>query len=232
MQQTESQAHDVIARYLSGRLSDSEAARFEDWWSRNPAAIHEIDRVARLQDGLHGLRERGELAPLLRRSWWSGTLRFMAMAASVGALAVTLWVWQSSHGVATPTIAALPAGFGELARRAPAATQYFMTLRSRDTAGRVVLPATAAALHWRLLPDHTAADALYRVTLTPADTRDAAAELPAVAAAPDGFVDVYVDSRTLRAGQYWLDISPATATSGSSQGSRFALVVTTDSSAL
>ena len=53
-----------------------------------------------------------------------------------------------------------------------------------------------------------------------------------LAAAVGQFVHVYVDSRTLRAGQYWLDISPATATSGSSQGSRFALVVTTDSSAL
>jgi hypothetical protein len=225
MHQTESEAHDVIARYLSGRLSDSEAARFEDWWARNPDAIADIDRVARLQDGLRGLRERGELEPLMRRSWWTGTLRFMAMAASIAALGLATWLWQADAGVAPPRIAALPVSFDELARRTPATAQYFMTLRSRDNVDTVVLPAVAAALHWRLLPDQTAVDGSYRVTLTAADARDVAAAVTTVNAAPDGFVDLYVDSRSLRGGRYWLGIEAATAPPGSSPGSRFALDV-------
>jgi hypothetical protein len=225
MQQTESEAQDVIARYLSGNLSDSEAARFEDWWARNPAAIHDIDRVARLQDGLHGLRERGELDPLMRRSWWTGTLRVMAMAASIGALGLAVWLWQAGATATAPRLAALPVSFDELARRAPATAQYFMTLRSRDSANTVVLPATPAALHWRLLPDHTAADRRYRVTLTPADTPGGATVVAAVEAAPDGFIDVYVDSRSLRVGQYWLGIEPATSTPGSTQAKPFPLSI-------
>jgi len=225
MHQTESEAHDVIARYLSGRLSDSETARFEDWWARNPDAIHDIDRVARLQDGLHGLRERGELQPLLRRSWWTGTLRIMAMAASIAALGFATWLWQADAGVTPPRIAALPVGFDELARRTPATAQYFMTLRSRDNASTVVLPAIPAALHWRLLPDQTAVDGNYRVTLAAGDAQDGAAVIKTVDAAPDGFVDIYVDSRSLRSGRYWLGIEAATMAPGSNPVSRFAVDV-------
>lgn len=221
MYQTNSEATDVVGRYLSGRLSDSEAARFEDWWARNPDAIHEIDRVARLQDGLHGLRERGELEPLLRRSWWTGTLRFMAMAASIGTLALAAWLWQTSTTAVVPRLAALPTSFDELALRPPIAAQYFMTLRSHDNANVVVLPATPAALHWRLLPDHTAADGRYRITLTRPDTKDSGVAVAAIEAAPDGFIDIYVDSRSLRAGQYLLGIEPASAAPGSTQAKPF-----------
>lgn len=224
MRQTENEAHDVIARYLSGRLSDSETARFEDWWARNPDAIQDIDRVARLQDGLHGLRERGELQPLLRRSWWTGTLRFMAMAASIAALGLALWLWRADAGM-TPRIAALPVSFDELARRAPTTAQYFMTLRSRDNANTVVLPAIPAALHWRLLPDQTAVGGSYRITLAAANAQDLNAVITTVAAAPDGFVDIYVDSRSLRVGRYWLGIEAAAVAPGSNPGSRFSLDV-------
>jgi sulfur-oxidizing protein SoxY len=44
-----------------------------------------------------------------------------------------------------------------------------------------------------------------------ADTAAVLAAVAAVEAAPDGFIDVYVDSRSLRVGQYWLGIEPATA---------------------
>jgi hypothetical protein len=225
MHQTESEAHDVMARYLSGRLSAGEAARFEAWWARNPAAIHEIDRVARMQDGLLALRERGELEPLLRRSWWAGTLRFMAMAASVGTLALAAWLWQAASLQGPLRIAALPGSFDDLARSAPAAAQYFMTLRTRDGVNTVALPATPLALHWRLLPDHQAQDGQYRVTLKPAAAPDTAVTLAALATASDGFVDVYVDSRSLGAGRYSLEIEPAAVAPGSSQASRFELVV-------
>jgi hypothetical protein len=231
MHQTESEAHDVIARYLSGRLSDSETARFEDWWARNPDAIQDIDRVARLQEGLRGLRERGELQPLLRRSWWTGTLRIMAMAASLGVLGLATWLWQADAGVTPPRIAALPVSFDELARRTPATAQYFMTLRSRDSANTVALPAIPAALHWRLLPDQAAADGSYRITLASADDQGAVAVVQTVGAAPDGFVDIYVDSRSLRGGRYWLGIEPAAASPGSNPLGRFALDVVAAQSA-
>jgi hypothetical protein len=117
----------------------------------------------------------------------------------------------------------LPVGFDELARRAPATAQYFMTLRSRDNANTVVLPATPVALHWRLLPDQMSADRRYRVTLTPADTSAGGAVIVAVEAAPDGFIDIYVDSRSLRVGQYWLGVEPAAP--GSTQATPFPVSV-------
>lgn len=220
MQRSDSEAQDLIARYLAGRLSDTETAQFEAWWQRNPGAIRDIDHVARLQDGLHGLRARGELEPLLRRSWWTGTLRFMAMAASVAALALLVWVWQAGAPGTPLRIAALPTGFDVLARQVPAQAQYFMTLRSRDNGGTVVLPPSPVALHWRLLPDTPAADGRYRVSLTAVADAATATALASVAA--DGFVDIYADSRTLRPGRYWLTLEPVAAPG---QPSRFALVV-------
>lgn len=221
MQRSDSEAQDLIARYLAGRLSDSETAQFEAWWERNPAAIRDIDRVARLQDGLHALRGRGELEPLLRRSWWTGTLRFMAMAASVATLALLAWLWQAGAPAASLRIAALPTDFDVLARQVPGQAQYFMTLRSRDSGNTVTLPAAPAALHWRLLPDATSPDGRYRVSLTPVDSDRGVTAVAGVAA--DGFVDVYADSRTLRPGRYWLALEPATAPG---QSSRFAVLIT------
>jgi len=222
MQCGDSEAQDLMARYLAGRLSDSDTAKFEAWWERNPAAIHDIDRVARLQDGLHGLRARGELEPLLRRSWWTGTLRFMAMAASVAAVALLAWIWQAGSPAAPPRLATLPTGFDVLARQVPAEAQYFMTLRSRDDVSKVALPAEPIALHWRLLPDAPTPAGRYRVSLTPVDGTAVGSVLATVA--DDGFVDVYVDSRTLREGRYWLALEPVAPTSAA--GSRYALVVT------
>jgi hypothetical protein len=221
MQRSDSEAQDLMARYLAGRLSDSETARFEAWWQRNPDAIRDIDHVARLQDGLHGLRARGELEPLLRRSWWTGTLRFMAMAASVAAVALLAWLWQAATPGTPLRIAALPTDFDVLARQVPAQAQYFMTLRSRDNGSTVVLPPSPVALHWRLLPDTPAADGRYRVSLQSMDGDSESAALSSVAA--DGFVDVYADSRTLQPGRYWLALEPVAAPG---QASRFSIVVT------
>lgn len=235
MQRSDSEAQDLMARYLAGRLSDSETARFEAWWERNPDAIRDIDHVARLQDGLHGLRARGELEPLLRRSWWTGTLRFMAMAASVAAVALLVWLWRAAAPGAPLRIAALPTDFDVLARQAPAQAQYFMTLRSRDNGSAVALPPSPVALHWRLLPDTPSADGRYRVSLTPivdgaADDDTGATALASVA--PDGFIDVYADSRTLRPGRYWLALEPlAAAGERDRSAGRFAITVSSGDTA-
>jgi hypothetical protein len=230
MQRSDSEAQDLMARYLAGRLSDRETAQFEAWWARNPDAIRDIDHVARLQDGLHGLRARGELEPLLRRSWWTGTLRFMAMAASVAAVGLLAWVWQSTTHGAPLRIAALPTDFDVLARQAPAQAQYFMTLRSRDNGGTVVLPPSPVALHWRLLPDTPAADGRYRVSLTAVADEAGATALATVAA--DGFVDVYADSRSLQPGQYWLALEPLAAPGQRDRhAGRFAITVSSGDAA-
>jgi hypothetical protein len=235
MQRSDSEAQDLMARFLAGRLSDSETARFEAWWQRNPDAIRDIDHVARLQDGLHGLRARGELEPLLRRSWWTGTLRFMAMAASVAAVALLAWLWQAATPGTPLRIAALPTDFDVLARQAPAQAQYFMTLRSRDNGSAVVLPTSPVALHWRLLPDTPSADGRYHVSLTPmvdGAVADDAGTTALASVAADGFVDVYADSRTLRPGRYWLALEPLAAPERHARhAGRFAITVSSGDTA-
>lgn len=208
MAQADVEPRSLIASYLSGRISDADAERFEAYWSANPRLIHEIDEVARLQDGLRSLRERGELEPLLQRSWWRGTLRFMAMAASVAALALGAWLWQSRDIGTTPRIAAQPVLLPAAARiAAGASARYFMTLRSAGDGDAIVLPATRRALHWRVLPD--AAAPSYALSLQREDATDAPSAAADITPADDGFLDLYVDSASLQPGRYLLRVSAA-----------------------
>lgn len=227
MGQVDVEPRNLIASYLSGRLSDAEAERFEAYWSANPRLIHEIDEVARLQDGLQGLRERGELEPLLQRSWWRGTLRFMAMAASVAALALAAWLWQSRSIEAPLRIAANPARLPAAAAvAAGASARYFMTLRSATDATVVELPAQRVALHWRILPDTGAAATRYAVTLQPRDAAAVESAVVQLAPADDGFLDLYVDSASLQPGRYLLRVQA----DGRSAG-EFAFTVARDAGA-
>lgn len=89
-----------------------------------------------------------------------------------------------------------------------AAPRYFMTLRSaaaNDVA--VVQPATPTLLHWRLLADGGATAARYEVTLRQLDAEPNRAATLALAPAEDGFLDLYLDSRSLTGGRYVLAVS-------------------------
>jgi hypothetical protein len=212
-----------VERYLAGRLSDSETRRFEAYWTEHPELTRDVENCARLKTGLVELQRSGELGALRRPSWWSGRLRLMALAASVAVVAVGALAWRGTTTLAPDpllyaTVAALPRlpGGGALP---VGATLSLMRLRDARAVDAVVdLPAQPSALRLRVLPDVAAGpDAApgaagaqpvrWSARLARIDAHGAPREryrLEGLVAAPDGFVDLVVDTRALLPGRYQL----------------------------
>jgi hypothetical protein len=240
MNRVEIEQEHWVERYLAGRLSEGEERRFEAYWSENPELTRDVEACARLQTGLRELQRSGELDALRRPSWWSGRLRLMALAASVAVVAVGAMAWRGvMTTVADPllhaTVAALPRLPGGAALPV-AATLNLMRLRDARAVDAVIeLPAQPAALRLRVLPDvpsepRAAAGPVatgpvrWSARLTRLDTADAPRErdrLDGLVAAPDGFVDVVVDTRSLAPGRYRLSLAAA----GSAEAGAFTIDV-------
>jgi hypothetical protein len=219
-----------IARYLTGRLSESETREFEALYSRRPEIIQELEETARFREGLAALRERGELEALVgtppRRGRW---LPF-GIAASLAILVVgaALWIGRI-HNVA-PVLGASPAALRGSAGAGMSifATYRFVTSRdAKNTALEIALPATAAALEFRVLPEDRQEGATYRATLNslPAvGAPGAAGNIGSLHTDTEGFVRVFADSARLSPGAYELVVQSEPASSAYA-ASRFMLVV-------
>ncbi|MCU0760524.1 MAG: hypothetical protein MUF07_15195 [Steroidobacteraceae bacterium] len=223
MNRAEIERGDWVERYLAGRLSETEVRRFEAYWVENPDLIRDIEAAARLKSGLALLHERGELAGLMRASWWSGRMRLLVLAACAVLVVAGLATWrsaQSPQGVLLAAAAnALPGLDGAALPRGAVVT--VMRLRSTGPAdARLELPPAPRALELRVLPevvpDGAAAPAAtppreYELSLVEVDAAGAelgSAATSRVPADADGFVSVFVDSRTLRAARYRLRLVP------------------------
>jgi hypothetical protein len=222
--QLEIERNHWVERYLSGRLSETDAQQLEAYWTEHPELIRDLENCARIKTGLASLRSRDQLDPLLRASWWTGRLRLLTLAASVAVVGIgaALWNGARSHvsvslGVTAAALPGIEGGF------LPAGGRYtIMRMRSAAASDAVIqLPATPHALELRILPE--AAPTLSSTGRGAPETQryslwlireDAAATLRRVAQAdglvsgPDGFITVFVDSRTLPPARYRLRLEP------------------------
>ncbi len=212
-----------VERYLAGRLSESEARRFEAYWIENPDLIRDLERGAQLKSGLAALSERRQLDALVRSSWWPGGLRLLVLAASVAFVAIGTVLWNGAREGAGTLLAAAPSALPDLAGAAlpRGAVLSIMRLRSSASVDAVVtLPDSPRALELRILPE-LAPDAplpapggspLYSLSLTQEDPQGeptSTSRIEGLVAARDGFVTVFVDSRTLRPARYRLRLESA-----------------------
>lgn len=208
-----------IARYLGGRLSDAEAELFEQHWARNPALIRDIEMHARLQAGFASLQARGELERTVQRSWWGDRFRLMALAAALAVVGVSSWLWMAATQevpalLAATRLEALPASLGRSVTLDN--TFHVLRLRSAATGPALRLPQEPSPLRLRVLPETLAASGVYRVVIAQQDagvtTRSVTVNGASIAA--DGFVDVYLDSRTLQPGSYLVSLESPGAGAG------------------
>lgn len=232
MLSTDVERDDWIARYLAGKLSDAESARFEAYWAAHPEIIRDLEATARLKAGLGDLRLRGDLGGVVRDRWWSRRLSLLAMAATVAAVAAGVVAWHmATHAglvPVAPTIAALaPHASNPLAK---GATYSLLRLRSSELADATIyLPAQPQAIELRVLPESAAVDDRYVVRFAPLAADDTAGRESVTAPIPadaDGFVTVYVDSRELEVGRYRLRVQPSGA-AGPGDASEFHVSVRT-----
>jgi hypothetical protein len=198
---------EIVRDYLAGRLSDNATREFEGRVARDPALVRTLEELLRFREGLEVLRERGELAPLLRARWtrWALPLGAAAAVAAVALLVGLPWVSRA------PVIGASIAALG-LPAAAPSGTvaQYsFAAVRQAEPAPALELP-SAGAMEIRVLASGAAGDS-YRVALT---RREGAAEAREIAAISgirrdeNGFVTVYVDAARMVPGDYAVAASP------------------------
>jgi hypothetical protein len=202
--------HHVIARFLSGQLSEDESREFEEYMIANPEIVHELESTARLKVGLHALNDRGELEGLLKSKAFFRDTRY-ALAASIAILAVCALLYfrggapPTSHLLASMSTLVDPAGhLMPLAR-----TYAILRTRGTDYDALVELPTTPQAIELRVLPENSAHPARYRVSLARVTDDGSLSTIGSVAGLiPDanGFVSVYFDSSKLTHGRYQLTV--------------------------
>lgn len=208
----------MMVRYLAGRLSDDEEERFEAWWAENPEATLDVEACARLRSGLGDLRSRGELPTVVRGAWWSRPLALLSIAAGVAAVAAGGVAWLVATRMPTRPVVPVAAAIAALPAHSAATlslgdTYSLLRLRSASADAVVVLPAEPRALAFRVLPEQPSNDGRYRVEFVRDGERapTPAGGVDGLAAAADGFVDAFVDSRGLAPGRYRLTVTPTGA---------------------
>jgi hypothetical protein len=222
-------------RYLAGKLSDAESAEYEARFLRDPEAVAELEATARLKIGLHRLRESGELAELIAGSGASHPNRtfFLALAASVAAIVVSVSVWYPRAGSpAAPVLASAATAFKDQRGHSLsvlATTPLFRT-RAESYDAVIELPHDRGAIRLRVLPSTPVEDAHYQATLTRIQDDDSSQRIVSIGdlrpAKDDGFVDLYADSSLLGAGRYRLILTREGAGSASGESETFVIKVT------
>jgi hypothetical protein len=217
--------HHVVARFLSGQLSEEESRDFEAFMLSNPEVVHDLESTARLKVGLYVLKEKGELDSLLKPKPFFRDARY-ALAASAAILAIcALFYFRGG----TPQTPKLFPSTGALIDRAghllPVGRTYaILRTRGTDYDALVELPATPQAIELRVLPENSAHPARYRVSLARVgddDSLDRVGSVAGLVPNTSGFVSVYFDSSKLMRGRYQLTISGDVGTDGSDTVSLF-----------
>lgn len=227
MDSTHTDAAQLIANYLAGRLPASEMDAFEQHVSRDSGIRSEVEQTLRFKEGLGRLRERGELDALLRapppRRW----SRYAAAASvAFASLAVALWLQLRSP---EPRALLLSSG-GSATQHGPVAGTYNLA-RTRGSTGStdVKLPSVAGLIRLRVVPSaDSPPKAGYTVGLRRIDSPTNNPSLVQVKAGPagsDGYLTVYVDSARLTPGIYELSVAPTVPNGTSAESERFELRV-------
>jgi hypothetical protein len=219
-----------IARYLAGRLSESETREFEALYSRRPEIAQELEETARFREGLAALRERGEIEALVRTQSSRGRWVQFGIAASLAILVVGAALWVGRIHTVPSVLGASPETLRSSAGAAVSvsATYRFVTSREgKNAALEIALPATGGALEFRVLPENRQEGATYSATLNSvpvAGAPSATGFVDSLHADSEGFIRVFADSARLPPGVYELVVQSEPASSAYA-ASRFRLVV-------
>jgi hypothetical protein len=219
-----------IARYLAGRLSELETREFEAQFTERPDIVQELEESARFREGLAALRERGELKALVRAQPWRRRWLQFGIAASIAILVVGGALWVGLTHTVAPMLGASPTALQDSPGAALSISSTYRFVTSRDaknTMLQIALPATRAALEFRVLPESRPGQAIYKATLN---------SIPAVGPPTtvgivdslhedtEGFVRLFADSARLPPGAYELVVGPEPVSSAFA-ASRYRFVV-------
>jgi hypothetical protein len=216
---------DLIARYLAGRLSETESARLEARVAAEPGLYKRVEEVLRLQEGLAVLAQRDDLGTLLREPPWRKRLGILGAAAVLALAVIGLCVWWASR---EPPAGLLALSVAQLQRgaRAPSIDGPYVLARTRGDASvlEIAQPNVRSAIELKLVPSVSSPGIRYRLTVESSSAggrgHAPAGTLDSVALAPDGYVIVFLDSAALTSGRYEVALIPSES-AAADEGDRF-----------
>jgi hypothetical protein len=197
---------ETTARYLADQLDAADASAFEARVAAEPRLYRDIDFSLRLKEGLATLQDRGELASLMkpdRRRVFAAA----AIAAAIALLVGVVWLSRTASHAGAVTLARAGEALLDDAGKPLPTTGRVMLVRTRGDLGarEVTLPAARASIELLLEPPSIEGRPQYHIFLKRQDggAIDAkVGELGSVAVDASGYVDVFVDSSTLKPGMY------------------------------
>jgi hypothetical protein len=200
----------AAARYVAGRMSESEIAEFESQMLSSPELAADVNVRQRIKAGLELLEERQVLGGIVSGAHRAARHRRLALAAGLAVVAVSATlVWWSVRGDHSSHLFAA----GEISQ-APS-TPSFMLAAIRGGAAPVLeVPAGTEFVELRTLVD---GDGDYEVRLVP----DASGGIRA-SVGTDGLIRVGLRVSGLQSGSYHLSVTPS-GQSGSEQKFAFQL---------
>jgi hypothetical protein len=216
---------DLIARYLAGRLSETESARLEARVAAEPGLYKRVEEVLRLQEGLAVLAQRDDLGTLLRAPPpWRKRLGVLGTAAVLALTVIGLCLWWAGREPPAGMLALSPAEFQTGTRTLTLEGPYVLArTRGDEAVPEVAQPNVRRAIELKLVPSVSSTRGRYRLTVAPSGAgagRARVGALDSVAVGSDGYVTVYLDSAALASGRYVVALQP-NESAHADEGDRF-----------
>lgn len=208
MGSTQSDAENVVLRYLAGQLTPAEREAFERALPEHLELREQTEEVLKLREGLARLRDRGELDGLLeapKRPVWLP----YAAAAAVAIISLIALQWFYLRMAPSNVLSLSPKQFTS-AQQPPVVIGSYVLARTRGSAPTTELP-RSGVIELRVLPSVLSSAASYRAELIASNGRAngrIVGHLDAGRTAADGYVTFYLDSAKLVSGDYEVLLSP------------------------
>lgn len=217
----------IVARYLADQLSDPDREQFEAYYLEHPEIVQQMEATARFKAGLMQLHASGELESLISKRSWQQP-RYLAIAASIAAIAITTtYLWQSRPG-AQPLMVAERDLFRTWSRQPfPQGGEYAL-IRTRSVAydAEINLADAVQAIELRVLPEFEAHPPRYQVSLQRlAEQSSVPEKIEGLPLDTSGVVIIYLNSARLQAGSYQLIVAGDEGTTAASMRSSFLINV-------
>jgi len=227
MDRSDTDVAHLVPRYLAGQLTDDEAAAFENAYLLDPGTVADLEHTLKFKEALAVLRERGELASLLRvaprRPWLVGV---GVAAAALVVFVLSVAVWQ--RGLLLNFLSGTPVLIADNRQSLPVLSSIvLLRTRERSSALDLQVQPRAGVIEFRILPAQVASGGRYTVSLIRIDTTEARnmGKLESLAPSSDGYVTVYLDQNRLTQGNYELSVTLMPAETYVTEADRFRLRV-------
>ena len=189
-------------RYVAGKLSGDESARFEEAMIERPALAADVNVRRRIKSGLALLEERNELAPLLASAPRPHFLRYAAAAA---VLVLVAGFWGTWRGVPDQPAQALFSA-SEMGTRKAAGSFMLVRTRSAKVDDFSVQRGDGPVRLQILVDDPTAAPFEVRLNAREKFTEATPLSQSSIPNTTDGYAEVYLDPRELESGSYVISL--------------------------